>query len=106
MSMVTKNGSNATQTLAQRIIGPLVVASLMGLGMGWLGIRDAVRTHTVQLESLITDQNKGKRFTWDDGQRHERQINLCKRKLDARESREHERIDYLELRIKAVESRM
>jgi len=92
--------------LVGRITGPLVVAAVLAIAAALFGLRDTVRVHDLYLESLRDDQNRGKRFTWADGQRLEAQIALCTDTLRDGRSREHERITYLGLRLDELKERL
>ena len=54
--------------ILQRSLGALVVAALLAISGSIIGLRDTVRAHSIHIESLLEDQDEGRRFTFSMGE--------------------------------------
>ena len=77
------------QSLSARVIGPLVVASILGLGWGWIDLWRTADKLSSDIKYLKAEAEEGDRFTLAMGKGHDARIKV----LEAETSTHEERLD-------------
>ena len=77
------------QSWSARLVGPLVVAAVIGLVGGGIFLRDAVLTLRTEVAYLKAEAEEGDRFTAAQGKGHDSRIKI----LEADTSTHEERLD-------------
>jgi len=77
------------QSWSARIVGPLVVATIIGLVGGGIFLRDAVLKLRTEVAYLKAEAEEGERFTLSMGKSHDSRIKI----IEAETSTHEERLD-------------